>query len=245
MTFTSACAGHRDGPCRARPRRRRLGAVHHRRPTASRGNSGDATKVFQDANIQITPNGTNRVGDSHTFTAHVNADLGDGGGFVNAPDGTVITFTIDATAPPRLPTRRPVHHRGWHRVVHDDHQLADDRHVDGVGSHDLHHDSGGVVLTRDTNGVGRQLRPGRQDLGQRPDLDRAQRDQRDRPPHTFTVDPVEGHGDRDLRAAAGETVTSPSPTATARRQARPDRITGTTDAAGQFAVTFTSASPAR
>ena len=72
-------------------------------------NGGDATKVFQDANIQITPNGTNRVGDPHTFTAHVNANLGDGGGFVNAPDGTVITFTtVDAngaTSTPNPPTQ--------------------------------------------------------------------------------------------------------------------------------------------
>ena len=75
----------------------------------SGGNSGDATKVFQDANIQITPNGTNRVGDPHTFTAHVNADLGEGGGFQNAPDGTVITFTtVDAngaTSTPNPPTQ--------------------------------------------------------------------------------------------------------------------------------------------
>ena len=47
-----------------------------------------------DANIQITPNGVNRVGQTHTFTAHVNVN--DGSGFVNAPDGTQISFTIDS-----------------------------------------------------------------------------------------------------------------------------------------------------
>ena len=49
-----------------------------------------------DANIQITPNGVNRVGQTHTFTAHVNVN--DGNGFVNAPDGTQISFTIDSRA---------------------------------------------------------------------------------------------------------------------------------------------------
>ena len=39
-----------------------------------------------DANIQITPNGVNRVGQTHTFTAHVNVN--DGGGFAPAPAGT-------------------------------------------------------------------------------------------------------------------------------------------------------------
>ena len=52
-------------------------AVHGRRPTASRLNSGDAVKTFVDANIQITPpTATNRVGVTHTFTAHVNVNDG-------------------------------------------------------------------------------------------------------------------------------------------------------------------------
>ena len=47
-----------------------------------------------DANVSITPNGTNPVGTTHTFTGHVNVN--DGTGFVNAPAGTTITFTIDS-----------------------------------------------------------------------------------------------------------------------------------------------------
>ena len=47
-----------------------------------------------DANIQITPNGVNRVGTPHTFTGHVNVN--NGSGFVNAPDGTQINFAIDS-----------------------------------------------------------------------------------------------------------------------------------------------------
>src|SRR4051794_13632578 len=65
--------------------------------------AGDATYLASDgaceplqivdANISITPNGVNRVGQTHTFTAHVNVNTGSG--FVPAPDGTQINFTID------------------------------------------------------------------------------------------------------------------------------------------------------
>ena len=48
--------------------------------------------MFHDANIQVGPNGTNIVGDPHTVTGHVNVNPGTG--YVNAPDGTVIEFTI-------------------------------------------------------------------------------------------------------------------------------------------------------
>ena len=49
-----------------------------------------------DANIQITPNGVNRVGQTHTFTAHVNVN--NGSGLVNAPDGTTVSFTVNGSA---------------------------------------------------------------------------------------------------------------------------------------------------
>src|SRR5262249_53565108 len=46
-----------------------------------------------DANIQITPGtATNPVGSTHTLTGHVNVNTG--GGFVNAPNGTTINFSI-------------------------------------------------------------------------------------------------------------------------------------------------------
>src|SRR5262249_44637927 len=59
-------------------------------------NSPPAVKTFVDSNIQITPNGTNPVGKTHTFTAHVNVNLGDGNGYVNAPNGTQISFSIQS-----------------------------------------------------------------------------------------------------------------------------------------------------
>jgi hypothetical protein len=47
-----------------------------------------------DANIQINPpTATNPVGTTHTLTGHVNVNTGTGG-FVNAPDGTTITFSL-------------------------------------------------------------------------------------------------------------------------------------------------------
>ena len=57
-------------------------------------NSGPATKTFVDAYISITPNGTNAVGQTHTFTGHVNVSEGSGSPFVNAPEGTTINFAF-------------------------------------------------------------------------------------------------------------------------------------------------------
>ena len=57
-------------------------------------NSGDAVKTYVDANIQITPaEATNPTGTNHTLTGHVNVNTGTGG-FVNAPAGTTINFSI-------------------------------------------------------------------------------------------------------------------------------------------------------
>ena len=59
-------------------------------------NSADAVKTYVDANIQIAPlTATNHIGVTHTFTAHVNVNSGTGG-FLNAPDGTQISFTTDS-----------------------------------------------------------------------------------------------------------------------------------------------------
>ncbi len=58
------------------------------------GGSGNASKTWVDANIQITPpSAINPVGKNHTFTGHVNVNTGSGG-FVNAPNGTTISFVL-------------------------------------------------------------------------------------------------------------------------------------------------------
>jgi hypothetical protein len=64
--------------------------------SGSDGNSGPATKTWVDANIQITPlKAANQIGHDHTFTGHVNVNSGTGG-YVNAPDGTTISFGVDS-----------------------------------------------------------------------------------------------------------------------------------------------------
>ena len=58
------------------------------------GDSANAVKNWVDANIQISPlTATNTVGDPHVYTGHVNVNTGTGG-FVNAPAGTTISFSI-------------------------------------------------------------------------------------------------------------------------------------------------------
>ena len=56
-------------------------------------NGSDAVKTFVDARIHITPSATNRVGFPHTFTAHVEKNLGDGNGWVDAA-GVAVQITV-------------------------------------------------------------------------------------------------------------------------------------------------------
>jgi hypothetical protein len=62
---------------------------------ANAGDSPNANKNWVDANIQISPQTANNpVGVNHKLTATVNVN--DGTGFTPAPDGTLVTFTIQA-----------------------------------------------------------------------------------------------------------------------------------------------------
>lgn len=54
--------------------------------------SGPATKTYVDADIQVGPDGVNPVTQPHTVTGQVNVNPGTGS--INAPDGTIIGFTI-------------------------------------------------------------------------------------------------------------------------------------------------------
>ncbi len=68
--------------------------------TTGDGVSGDgdsATKTWVAAKISISPNGTNAVGVHHTFTVHLDFDLGDGSGFVAASGRTVSTSVTSGT----------------------------------------------------------------------------------------------------------------------------------------------------
>jgi uncharacterized repeat protein (TIGR01451 family) len=56
-------------------------------------NGANCISLAVDANIQITPaTATNPPSTNHTLTGHVNVNSG--GGFVNAPNGTTINFSI-------------------------------------------------------------------------------------------------------------------------------------------------------
>jgi hypothetical protein len=104
-----------------------------------------------DANISITPNGVNEVGQSHTFTAHVNVNDGSGGGFVSAPAGTPITFTIDSgPGTPNPPTScNTVGTTGSCTTTITSAVVG----TTVVSAHTTV-SVGGVSLTRDTNGTG-------------------------------------------------------------------------------------------
>ena len=57
----------------------------------------NATKTWVDLEIVLTPlTSTNPINASHTFTATVEEDLGNGAGFVPVPSGTPVNFTPDS-----------------------------------------------------------------------------------------------------------------------------------------------------
>ncbi len=239
VTFTSTCPGTVTGHASTTL------AVNGSAPFDI-ATSPDATKVFQDANIQITPNGTNRVGAPHTFTAHVNANLGDGAGFVNAPDGTVITFTtVDsngATSTPNPPTQCTTSGGTGSCTTTI---TSPTTGTSTVTAHTTFTTPGGVILTRSTDGVGANSGPAVKTfvnarISITPNATNEIND-----PHTFTVTLEKDLGDgAGFVPAAGETVlvtlTSINGSSIANVTSN---CSGGTDAAGQCTVTFTSPTP--
>ena len=124
-------------------------------------NGPDAVKTFVDARISITPNGTNPVNSPHVFTGHVDVNLGDGNGFVPAPNGTQISL-LDRVRPGN-DLRQPVHHGGRHRELHGDAYLGDAGH-DGRERLDHAHGQRRVAHAHDER-LERQLRPGHEAVG--------------------------------------------------------------------------------
>jgi hypothetical protein len=93
ITFTSASAGKVTGHASATLTIN--GVPVAVQTDGTNGNSTDAVKTFVDANVQLSPlSATNPVGTTHTLTGHVNVNPGAGAGFANAPDGTVIGFSL-------------------------------------------------------------------------------------------------------------------------------------------------------
>ena len=111
-------------------------------------NSGNAVKTYVDANIQITPaTANNPVSTNHTLTGHVNVNDGQGGGYVNAPNGTQITFALQNSggASAGFVGNNFCLTTGGTRLVHGADQLVhdgdddDQRDHDGLGRRRLAH----------------------------------------------------------------------------------------------------------
>src|SRR5262249_17776740 len=68
------------------------------------GDSGPATKTFEDAKISIAANATNEVGQPHTFTVTVLQNLGDGNGFVAATNDPVTVTLTDSNGAVDVPS---------------------------------------------------------------------------------------------------------------------------------------------
>lgn len=63
--------------------------------TSGPGGTGPVTKTYVDASIALSPlTATNSTTEPHTITAAVKQNLGTGGGFVNAPNGTIVVFSL-------------------------------------------------------------------------------------------------------------------------------------------------------
>jgi uncharacterized repeat protein (TIGR01451 family) len=93
VTFTSLTAGQVIGNATATLS---VLGVSLTRATgdSNAGDSGPATKTFEDATISIAPNATNGITEPHTFTVTVLDNAGDGKGFVAAANAPVtVTLT--------------------------------------------------------------------------------------------------------------------------------------------------------
>ena len=148
---------------------------------------------------------TNRVGQTHTFTAHVNVN--DGTRLRERAGRHARSPSRSTAAPARSPrrTRAPRSARTGSCTI--DAHLGDDRRHDRRQRAHRRDRRRRRRCTRDTNGVGAQLRPGDEDVGQREDLDRAERDERGRPAAHVHGHAAEGHRHGHASSpAAGEHV---------------------------------------
>jgi RTX calcium-binding nonapeptide repeat (4 copies) len=214
------------------------GFMAHYEGDASYGPSDGACESLRvvDANIQITPNGVNRVGQPHTFMGHVNVN--DGTGFVNAPDGTQISYTIDS-GPGGFITTNPCTTSGGTGSC----QISLQSAVTGVTTVSAHTNVtvAGLSLQRDTNGLSGNSGPATKtwvnariaiapnatnEVGQ---------------PHTFTATLEKDTGTGVFVPAAGENMTITLVPANGATPVPPGPFNCSTNAAGQCSVSFTSA----
>jgi uncharacterized repeat protein (TIGR01451 family) len=210
------------------------------------GDSANATKTYVDAKISITPNGTNQVGHPHTFTAHVQINDGSGAGFVDAPAGTSISFTIDNGGPGSFTTVNPctVTSGGSCQIT-----LSSNTTGATIVSAHWTGSVGGVVLIRNTDGTGGNSGPATKTFVNAKISIAPAATNEVTHSHTFTVTLQKDTGTGQFVGASGEHV---SVTLTDSNGAAHTTPTGTctnaganTDSNGQCTITFTSATPGK
>jgi uncharacterized repeat protein (TIGR01451 family) len=193
-----------------------------------------------DANIQITPNGINHVGQTHTFTAHVNVNDGSGNGFVNAPAGTQINFTIDS-GPGSFTSANPCTTVGTTGSCTINLTSA----VTGVSTVRAHVmlQVGGTALTRSTDGTGANSGPALKRWVNASITIAPNATNEVGHSHTFTVTVLQDQGDGDGSFAAPDvtvTVTLTDANGAVHTAPTGTCVSGTTNQSGQCTITFLS-----
>ncbi|MCC6493156.1 MAG: hypothetical protein IT424_09050, partial [Pirellulales bacterium] len=253
VTFTSATAGSVVGSATASQTVN--GTVLVRSTDGAAGNSGPATKRFVDARIVITPDGANEVGDDHTFTVTVFADDGDGvdddgvmGTYdaVGAGEDVAVTLTSSngAAAAASTPLSGVTDANGQFSVTFTS---ATAGQVVGTAVSNV--DVGGLTLVRSTDGAAGNSGPATKRFVDARIVITPDGVNRVGDPHTFTaivwVDDGLGTdtdgemGSFDRSGGAPILVTLANGGGAAATPAGP--FNGLSDADGEFAVTFTSA----
>jgi uncharacterized repeat protein (TIGR01451 family) len=194
-----------------------------------------------NAEISIAGSGVNEVNNPHTFTVTVLEDLGDGNGFVAAPNAPVTVTLTDSNGATTTPTVYNVTTDGsGHASVTFSSATAGE--VIGNASTTL--TVSGVTLTRAT---------GDSNVGDSGPVTKFFEDAQITiapnatngitEPHTFTVTVVENAGDGNgYVAAAGVPVSVTLTNTNGANYILETPGSGTSDANGQFQVTFTSSS---
>jgi len=199
------------------------------------GSTGDCEPLrIVDANIQISPNGTNRVGQTHTFTGHVNVN--DGTGSANAPDGTLISFSIDSGPGSFVGGVNTCTTSGGTGSCTVQITSA----VTGVTTVSAHTTLAvdTVSLTRNTDGTGGNSGPATKTWVNAKISIAPTATNEVGHSHMFTVTVMKDTGTGTFVAAAGEPVTVTCTASNGAAASGP--FTGTTDGSGQFQVTVNS-----
>jgi uncharacterized repeat protein (TIGR01451 family) len=240
VSFTSLTAGQVIGNAMATltvsgvPLTRGTGDSHT-------GDSGPATKTFEDAEISIAPNATNEIGHPHTFTVTVLQNAGDGAGFVaaaNDPVSVALTSTNGANAVPSTPLSGMTDAGGHFSVTFTSATAGQ-----VIGNATTSFTLNGVTLSRAT---------GDSHVGDSGPATKTFEDatisispsgiNEINHPHTFTVTVLQNAGDGNgFVAAANDPVTISLTSLNGANAVPSGPLSGTTDASGHFSVAFTSA----